>query len=208
MGIAHAGPALHAVRPHRHAGARRLQPEHAAARRGNPERAAAVGGVGDRQDPRRHQRRRAARGPAGRMGEAPRIARRPVQHRLGGEAEAEFRRIGLAEYRQPRLEVAFDQRAGMVGPKPLEGARTEMRLGAGQQRDVLQRERHAAKRPVGQAAGDLPAREVLVADRNRVDRRNRPRAGVRARRPAVRSAWSRPGERVRRGRPRRSPRNS
>ncbi len=90
------------VRPARRAPPARLQPDQAAARRGHPDRPGRVVRVRHRHRACRHQRR----GPAARSAdpavECPRVARRTVPDRLGGEADRQLGHGRQAEGDQAR----------------------------------------------------------------------------------------------------------
>ena len=85
------------------AAARRFQADQAARRRAVTDRSETVAGVRHRYDARRHRRRSAARRAAGRVVEAPWIARCPDQRRFSHHVESEFRHRRAANRDQPGI---------------------------------------------------------------------------------------------------------
>src|SRR6185503_19618173 len=105
------------------------------------------------------------------MREIPWIFGRPMQPRLGGGAEAEFRRGALAEDGEAGGEITVGDGGVVVGNKILEQPRAEGGARVGQENRVLEQERNAAERTVGHAMGDLRASVVIVFDGDRIELR-------------------------------------
>ena len=70
---------------------------------------------GERAQPRRHRRARAAAGPAGRALQIPRIARDPEDEVVRGADPAERRRVRLAELMAPAAFIRATMGASSVG---------------------------------------------------------------------------------------------
>src|SRR5438445_11046582 len=103
------------------------------------------------------------------MLEIPGIAGRPVQAQLRRRHQAEFGTGALAEDRDASIEEALRQRAAVVGHKILQDRGAGGRARALQEVEILQEERYAGKRAVGQAALDLALGIVVMLDHDRVD---------------------------------------
>ena len=110
-----ARPALAAIRARRRARPRRLQAEHAAGRGRNADRSATVAGVSHRHNPCGNRRRCAARRSAGRVFKIPRIARRPMQPRLGRRHQPEFGTGALAVNNETSIDETLRDGAGVAG---------------------------------------------------------------------------------------------
>ncbi len=72
--------------------------------------AAGIGAGGERNQPRRHRRRGAARGSAGHAVQSPGVAHRTVIAVLVGRAHGELVHVGLAHHDQSVIAAAFDNR--------------------------------------------------------------------------------------------------
>src|SRR5688572_475236 len=105
------------------------------------------------------------------MLEIPGIAGRPVQARLRRRHQAEFGTGALAEDRDAGSKETLRQRARVVGYKILQDRGARGRARALQEVEVLQKERYAGKRAIGQAALDLALGMVVMLDDDRVDLR-------------------------------------
>ena len=153
--------------------AARLQAEQPAARRGDADRAAPVGRVRERHDAGRDGRRRAAARAARRVVEAPRVAARAEQRRLGVRHLPDLGRVGLAEEVEAGRAAARDQRRIGVGREiPVVPAAHRQRQARHGRAEILDEVGHAGKRRVGRGRrGGALARGVVVLQHDRVDRR-------------------------------------
>jgi len=124
----------------------------------------AVAGVAERDHPGRHRRRRATRRAAGGPLGVPRVAGGAKSLRLGEGGQAELRRVGLAKDDDPRRLEAAHQFA-IVGPgdaaQRLRAVARRVAGDGGEQ--VLEQERHACERAIGQRSGGRPASRLIHA---------------------------------------------
>ena len=114
-------PVLAEVGSERRARAGGLQADDAAHRRGEPDRAAHVVAVRDGDHARTRPRPRSAARTAGRTREIPRVVRRAVRERLGGDARRELGRVRLADEHEPGGAKARRE-PRVVGLGPAAGA--------------------------------------------------------------------------------------
>ena len=157
-----------------HASPRRLEAHEAAAGRRHPDRARRVPAGRRRDDAARHgDRRAAARSARGALG-VPRVDGEAEQLGLRRAVVAELRRVRLAGDDQARVEIALHEPGGLLRHPVPERARPH-RLGHARERaaQVLEQERDAGQRPVGQPGRDLRLGALDEDERHRVERRAR-----------------------------------
>ena len=124
----------------RHPPPRRFEPDHTATRGGNAHRAAAVAPLGERPEPGRDLRRRAAARAARGVPEAPGIARRRAETAFGRRPAAVFGGRRLAEQDATRLvQPCHDLRVGRRDELGVV-ARSERRADPLRPREILDRE--------------------------------------------------------------------
>ena len=165
-----AGPDVGIVRRIGAAAAGDLQSHQAVIAGRDADRAAAVAGMGERQHPGGDRGRRAAAGAAGDPLQVPGIAGWPVHRRLGGDAVAEFRHVGLADQDHAAGLGAAHHLAVMRG----DGLRQEGQGVGGDralrhQQQVLHQPGHARQRPFRQRLAGAGPRHLEMLDRQRVD---------------------------------------
>jgi len=158
----HPAPGLADVGAQGGAAARGLEPEDAATGGRDADGAAAVVAVGDGDQARRHRRPRPSAGPARGAGEVPRVPGRPEESGLRIGHQPQFRRVGLAQDHYPRLAVAPDDFAIVVGDEvPEEAAAAAGGDASVVDQQVFQQEGDAPERPLGQPLLHLLAGEVI-----------------------------------------------
>jgi hypothetical protein len=153
--------------------ARRLEPEQAAAGRGDADRTAAVVGVREGDDAGGDGRPRAAARAARAQVRVPRVARGAEQLRFGERREAELGQVGLAEDDRARAPEPFhDGRVARRLEVRQEAAAGGLRHAGDGGVEVLEQERHAAKRGVRRRQrGGVAARLFVHRRDDRVDAR-------------------------------------
>ena len=130
--------------------------DQAVAARRDADRAAAVVGVRDRDDAGGDRRRRAAARSAGAAPAHPGIVNRAVEDGLGGGVVAELGRLGGADQDQAGAAEARHQLGVVREDDAAREAAAEVERDPGGVADqLLDHERHAAERPVGDAGRDL-----------------------------------------------------
>ena len=160
--VAHARPAFAGLGRKRDPAACRLQPEDAAVRRRNPDGPAAVRRVGERHHAAGDRRGRTAARAAGRTIPAARVAGRSMGGGLGDQRYPELAAVGPPDDDRPSLLQPLDEDA-VVGPLRHvgeKGAPKRRARAAARTPEVLQQDRHAAKRALRQALAHLVARCV------------------------------------------------
>ena len=95
----------------------------------------------------------------------------PMQARLRGRHQAEFRAGALAEDRDAGLEEALGEGAGVVGDVILVDAGAEGRPRALEEIEILQQKRHAREGTIRKSLVDLPLRIVVMLYDHRIDLR-------------------------------------
>ena len=158
----------------RRAPARRLQADETAAARGNADRSATVVRVRGRDHAARDRGGRPPARATGRARGVPRVAAGPVGLGLGGRDEPELRRVGAADAHEARVEVALRERLGViVVPAGLlqEAHAFVQRVAFDPAHQILEEDRHAAKRAVGQLTlrGRAPSRTTYGSPRSARD---------------------------------------
>ena len=132
----------------RNPSARRLQPEQPAARGRNADRASAVGRVRCRNETGRERCGGTSARPTRRQLGVPRIPRRPVELGLRERDRPELGRVRLADDNEARLEKSPHDGEVEVGDVLGVRSRGVGRPDTGGRREILDPDRHAAKRGV------------------------------------------------------------
>ena len=132
--------------------------------------AATIGGVGDGHHASRHGGSGPATGATRAAAEIPGVAGRTVQYRFCGSAQAELRRIGLAQDDQAGGAVTLHQGTIMTGHETAKEPTTvgQGNTGAGE-KEILQQVRHAGERALGKTPADGVCRFVIHLVHHRVD---------------------------------------
>jgi hypothetical protein len=164
-----AGPRIADVGTERHAGSGRFESDESAFARRDTDRATAITGMRGRHHPRRDCGGRSARGSARGMFGVPRIPRGPVRFGLGCDRRAELGGVRATDEQQARgAESSGDVIIAVGAPvRALEERGTGVvRVADAHRGKILEHERDAAERPVGQGTGRLGLRlcEPFVDD--------------------------------------------
>ena len=158
----------------RHPATARLQAHQPALAGRDADGATAVVGVGGRHHPCRHRGGGTTGRPAGRVLGVPRVAARAIGQGLRGDRAAQLRRVRPAHHHQPGGEEPAGQRRVLGRPEASllqEAAAHVVRVAGHGDAQVLQQERHAPERTVGQRAGRLAPGGLEPLVDHRVDLR-------------------------------------